>query len=595
MFTQNAFKAISEYGKKYLLGGPSSEDGFQDQQPRLMEMEGLRLILGGGLLMRKFWAEQDKSEALEPVLDQEELDAVSEETEAVISGKNPLLSDQEEKLLLSGGTGSPVSNRDVQIQVDTELLISNRDVKVQVETGPVSNTDVTVQTDGHTEIEDLRKKNEDLAEELAIKQAVIQALVKEKEALKQELEAKVTWEEEYTMKIVQLTEALEKAKKEIQAHDEQKLILLAENEDLQTSIKERSFLYEELALEKTKLEKELMQARADDHKKSQGHQSLIEELQEEISKALLQNNELKEAVFTITKKNEGLREQLEFAEEQNYVHNQMKSALVKEKEALKQELKDKVTWEEDYTMKIVQLTEALEKAKKEIQAHDELKSILLAENDDLQTSIKERSFLYEELALEKTQLEKELMQARADDHKKSQGHQSLIEELQEEISKALLQNNELKEAVFTITKKNKGLREQLENKNKREKNLNGKIVRMTNLEDQMKKELSAAKDVISSLKKELQKRELEHVKRMGEVETCGNAADADDKVVVVKEEKQEGEGPTRKLLVKKPKKKKLKRNQLSWAPLGSIVVPVLETAENKVHNDPTQEEIIQNN
>ncbi|XP_068242537.1 uncharacterized protein [Palaemon carinicauda] len=447
MFTQNAFKAISEYGKKYLLGGPSSEDGFQDQQPRLMEMEGLRLILGGGLLMRKFWAEQDKSEALEPVLDQEELDAVSEETEAVISGKDPLLSDQEEKLLLSGGTGSPVSNRDVQIQVDTELLISNRDMQVQVETGPVSNTDVTVQTDGHTEIEDLRTKNEDLAEELAIKQAVIQALVKEKEALKQELEDKVTWEEEYTMKRVQLTEALGKAKKEIQAHDEQKLILLAENEDLQTSLKERSFLYEELALEKTKLEKELMQARADDHKKSQGHQSLIEELQEEISKALLQNNELKEAVFTITKKNEGLREQLE-------------------------------------------------------------------------------------------------------------------------------------------------------NKNKREKNLNGKIVRMTNLEDQMKKELSAAKDVISSLKKELQKRELEHVKKeegMGDVETCGNAADADDKVVVVKEEKQEGEGPTRKLLVKKPKKKKLKRNQFSWAPLGSIGVPVLETAENKVHNEPTQEENIQNN
>ncbi|XP_068242298.1 myosin-11-like [Palaemon carinicauda] len=590
MFTQNAFKAISEYGKKYLLGGPSSEDGFQDQQPRLMEMEGLRLILGGGLLMRKFWAEQDKSEALEPVLDQEELDAVSEETEAVISGKDPLLSDQEEKLLLSGGTGSPVSNRDVQIQVDTELLISNRDMQVQVETGPVSNTDVTVQTDGHTEIEDLRQKNEDLA--------VIQALVKEKEALKQELEDKVTWEEEYTMKRVQLTEALGKAKKEIQDHDELKSILLAENEDLQTSLKERSFLYEELALEKTKLEKELMQARADDHKKSQGHQSLIEELQEEISKALLQNNELKEAVFTITKKNEGLREQLEFAEEQNYVHNQMKSALVKEKEALKQELEDKVTWEEEYTMKRVQLTEALGKAKKEIQDHDELKSILLAENEDLQTSLKERSFLYEELALEKTKLEKELMQARADDHKKSQGHQSLIEELQEEISKALLQNNELKEAVFNITKKNEGLREQLENKNKREKNLNGKIVRMTNLEDQMKKELSAAKDVISSLKKELQKRELEHGKKeegMGDVETCGNAADADDKVVVVKEEKQEGEGPTRKLLVKKPKKKKLKRNQFSWAPLGSIGVPVLKTAENKVHNEPTQEENIQNN
>ncbi|XP_068232155.1 tropomyosin-like [Palaemon carinicauda] len=285
MFTNNALKAISEYGKKYLLGGPSSEDGFQDQQPRLMELEGLRLILGGGLLMRKFWAEEDKSEGLEPVLDQEELDAVFEETEAVISGKDPLLSDEEEQLLLSGGTGSAVSNRDVQVQVDTEHLISNRDVQVQVGTGPVSNTDVTVQTDGHTEIEDLRRKSENLAEELAIKQAVIEAhenqiddyyqsilelkaelkmaqeknyvqnqkesaLVKEKEALKQELEDKVTLDEENTMKIVQLTEELEKAKKEIEAHDELKSILLAENEDLKTSNEERSFLYEELALEK---------------------------------------------------------------------------------------------------------------------------------------------------------------------------------------------------------------------------------------------------------------------------------------------------------------------------------------------------------
>ncbi|XP_068237256.1 uncharacterized protein PF3D7_1120000-like [Palaemon carinicauda] len=290
MFTNNALKAISQYGKKYLLGGPSSEDGFQDQQPRLMELEGLRLILGGGLLMRKFWAEEDKSEALEPVLDQEELDAVSEETEAVISREDPLLSDEEEQLLLSGGTGSAVSNRDVQVQVDTEHLISNRDVQVQVdtehllsntdvqvqvETGPVSNTDVTVQTDGHTEIEDLRRKNEDLAEELAIKQALIEAhqneiddyyqsilelkadlkmaqeknyvqnqkesaLVKEKEALKQELEEYVTLDEENTMKIVQLTEELENAKKEIEADDELKSILLAENEDLKTSNEERT-------------------------------------------------------------------------------------------------------------------------------------------------------------------------------------------------------------------------------------------------------------------------------------------------------------------------------------------------------------------
>ncbi|XP_068204022.1 myosin heavy chain, clone 203-like [Palaemon carinicauda] len=331
MFINNTLKAISEYGKKYLLGGPSSEDGFQDQQPRLMELEGLRLILGGGLLMRKFWAEEDKSEALEPLLDQGELDAVSEETEAVISGKDPLLSDEEEQLLLSGGTGSAVSNRDVQVQVDTEHLISNRDVQVQVETGPVSNTDVTVQTDGHTEIEDLRRKNENLAEELAIKQAVIQAhenqiddyyqsilelkaelkmareknyvhnqmesaLVKDKEALKQEVEDKVTLDEENTKKIVQLTEELEKAKKEIEAHDELKSILLAKN-DLKKSNEERSFLYEELALEKIKLEKELMQARANDQKR-------VLELQGEISKALLQNHKLKEAVFTITKKNE---------------------------------------------------------------------------------------------------------------------------------------------------------------------------------------------------------------------------------------------------------------------------------------------------
>ncbi|XP_068221415.1 early endosome antigen 1-like [Palaemon carinicauda] len=462
--------------------------------------------------MRKFWAEEEKSEALEPFLDQEELDGVSEETEAVISGKDPLLSGEEEQLLLPGGTGNVVSNRDVQVQVETEHLtsnrdvdvqvetehlisnrdvdvqveiehlISNRDVEVQVETGPVSNTDVTVQTNGHTEIEDLRRKNENMAKELANKQAVIEA------------------------------------------HENQ----LADY-----------------------------------------YQSMLE-----------------------------LKAELKMAQEKNDVQNQMESALVREKEALKQELEDKVTLDEENTMKIVQLNEELEKAKKEIETCDELKSILLAENEDLKKSNEERSFLIEELALEKIKLEKELMEDRVNDQKRSQGHQSLVEELQGEISKALVQNHELKEAVFTITKKNEGLREQLQNKVKREKNLNGKIVRMTNIEDQMKKELSAAKDVISSLLKELQKRDLENVIKegMGDVERCETAAEDDKKVVVVKEEKQEGEdGQTRKLLIMKPKKK-LKRNKVSysWAPLGSKV-PVLEKGENKVHNERTQEEKIQNN
>ncbi|XP_068240804.1 M protein, serotype 5-like [Palaemon carinicauda] len=220
-----------------------------------------------------------------------------------------------------------------------------------------------------------------------------------------------------------------------------------------------------------------------------------------------------------------LKAKLKMAQERNDIQNQMESALVREKEALKQELEDK-----------------------------------------------ERSFLNEELALEKIKLEKEVVEARANDQKRSQGHQSLVEELQGEISKALVQNHELKEAVFTMTKKNEGLREQLGNKVKREKNLNGKIVRMTNIEDQMKKELSAAKDVISSLKKELQKRDLENVIKeggMGDVEMCETAAEDDKKVVVVKEAKQEGEdGPTRKLLIRKPTKKKPKRDKVSysWAP-----------------------------
>ncbi|XP_068209287.1 switch-associated protein 70-like [Palaemon carinicauda] len=321
MFTNNALKAISE---KYLLGGPSSEEGFQDQQHRLMELEELRLILGGGLLMRKFWAEEEKSEELESVLDQEELDRFSEETEAVISRKDPLLSSEEEQLLLPGGAGS---------------VISNRDVQVQVEPGLISNTDVTVQTDGGTEIEDLRRKNVTMAKELANKQAVIEA------------------------------------------HENQLV-------DYYQSIQE-------------------------------------------------------------------LKAELKMAQEKNDVQNQMESAL----------------------------------AKKEIVAHDELKSILLAENEVLKKSNKERSFLNKELALEKIKLEKELMEA--------------------------------------------------------------------------------PKDVICSLKKELQKRDLENVIKdegMGDVERCETAAEDDKRVVVVKEEKQEGEGPTRKLLVRKPKKKKPKRDKFSWGP-----------------------------
>ncbi|XP_068240799.1 inner centromere protein A-like [Palaemon carinicauda] len=316
--------------------------------------------------MKKFWAEEEKSEALEPVLDQEELDEVSEKTEAVISGKDPLLSGEEEQLLLPGGKGSVVSNRDVQVQVETENLTSNKDVDVQVESEHISNRDVevqedtgpdvTVQTDGDTEIEDLRRKNENMAKELANKQAVIEA-------------------------------------RENQLADY--------------------------------------------------YQSILE-----------------------------LKAELKMAQEKNDVQNQMESALVREKEALKQELEDKVTLDEENTMKIVQLNEELEKAKKEIAAHNELKSILLAENEDLKKSNEERSFLNEELALEKIKLEKEVVEARANDQKRSQGHQSLVEELQGELSKALVQNHELKEAVFTITKKNEGLREQLGNKFKREKNLN---------------------------------------------------------------------------------------------------------------------------
>ncbi|XP_068222888.1 early endosome antigen 1-like [Palaemon carinicauda] len=457
--------------------------------------------------MRKFWAKEEKSEALEPVLDQEEINSISEEIEAVLSGTDPSLSREEEQLLLPGRRGSVVSkrdvqdqvgaeqltsNRDVDVQVETQQLISNRDVDVQVETEPVSKSDVIVQTDGDSETEDLKRKNETMAKELANKQTVIEA--------------------DY-------------------------------------------------------------------------YQSILE-----------------------------LKAELKMAQQKNDAHIQMQSELMGEKEALKRELEGKVTLVEENTVKMVQLNEELEKAKKEIEAHDELKSILLAENEDLQKSNEERSFLNEELALEKIKLEKELMEGRSNDQKRSQGQQRLVEELQGEISKALVQNRELKEAVFTITKKTEGLREQLENKVKREKNLNGKIVRMTNTEDQMKKELSAAKDVISSLKKELQKRDLEKDKKEGGMgdegsqgkEECGlyktsvvggceTPVEDDKKVVVVKEEKQGGgEGPTRKLLIRKPKKKpKRDKASYSWAPLGPIV-PFLETDENKVHNERTEENI-QNN
>ncbi|XP_068213228.1 M protein, serotype 6-like [Palaemon carinicauda] len=497
MFTNNALRAISEYGKKYLLGGPSSEDSFQDQQPRLMELEGLRLILGGGILMRKFWAKEEQSEALEPVLDQEEINNISEKTEAVLSETDPSFSREEEQLLLPRGTGSVVSNRDVQLQVGARQLTSNRDVEVQVETEPISNTDVTIQTDGDTEIEYLRRKNETMAKELANKQAVMEA----------------------------------------------------------------------------------------------------------------QGNKLADYYGTILE----LKAELKMAQQKNDAHIQMQSELMGEKEALKREIEGKVTLDEENTVKMVQLNEELEKANKEIKAHDELKSILLAENEDLKKSNEERSFLNEELALGKIKLEKELMEAYSNDQKRSQGYQRLAEELQGEISKTLVQNRELKEAVFTITKKNEGLREQLENKVKREKNLNGKIVRMTNTEDQMKKELSAAKDVISSLKKELQKRDLENVIKvegMGDegspgkeecgvhktsvVQGCETPPQDDNKVVIMKEEKQgEGEGPTRKLIRKPKKKSKRDKASYSWAPLGPIV-PVLETDENKVHNERTEEDI-QNN
>ncbi|XP_068211837.1 uncharacterized protein [Palaemon carinicauda] len=460
-------RAIREYGKKYLIGGPSSEDGFQDQQPQLMELEGLCLILGGGLLLRKFWGKEEESEALDPVLDQEEINSISEETEAVLSGTDPSLSMEEEQRLLPGARGSVVSNRDVQVQVGDEQLTSNRDVdvqveieqltsnrdievqvkaeqlisnkdaEVQVETEPVSNTDVTVQTNGDTEIEDVRRKNENMAKELASKQAVIEA----------------------------------------------------------------------------------------------------------------QGNQLADYYQSIL----DLKAELKMAQQNNDAHIQMQSELMGENEALKRELEGKVTLVEENTVKMVQLNEELEKAKKEIEAHDEMKSILLAENKNLKESNEERSFLNEELALEKIKLEKELMEARSNDLKRRYGHQSLVEELQGEISKALVQNRELKEAAFTITKKNEGLREQLENKLKREKNLNSKMVRMTNIEDRMKKELSAAKGVISSLKKELQKRDLENVIKEGTVdegssgkeecgldktsvvEGCETPAEDDKKVVVVKE------------------------------------------------------------
>ncbi|XP_068212567.1 hyaluronan mediated motility receptor-like [Palaemon carinicauda] len=618
MFPNNALRAISEYGKKYLVGGPSSEDGFQDQQPRLMELEGLRLILGGGLLMRKFWPKEEQSEELHPVLDQEELDGVSEDNEAVISGKDPLLSGEEEQLLLPGGAGSVISTRDIQVQVDpglltsnrdidvqvqTEHLISNREVEVQVEPGPISNTDVSVQTDLDTK--------EEQSEELqpVLDQEELDGVSEEKEAVISGKDPLLSGEEEQlllpggagsvisTRDIqVQVDPALLTSNRDIDVQVQTEHLI--SNREVEVQVEPGPISNTDVSVQ-TDLDAEIEDLRRE-------NQTMAKELSNKQAVIVAHQNQLVDYDHSIQE----LKAELKMAQEKNDVQNQIELALVREKEALKQELEDKVTLD---TMKIVQLNQELEKAKKEIEAHDQLKSILLAQIEDLKKSNEERSLFNEELSLEKSKLQQELMEARANDHKRRQGHQRLVEELQEEISKSLVQNRELKEAVFTITKKNEGLREQLENKGKREKNLNGRIVRMTNTEDQLKKELSAAMDVISSLKKELQKRDLEKVKKeegtgdegssekekcgldkTSVVEGCETPAEDDKKIVIVKEEKQEGEGPTRKLLVRKPKKKKPKRAQgYSWGPLGPIV-PVLETDDNKVHNERTEENIKNN-
>ncbi|XP_068243887.1 probable inactive protein kinase DDB_G0270444 [Palaemon carinicauda] len=204
--------------------------------------------------MRKFWAEEEKSEALEPVLDQEKLYGVSGETEAVISGKDPLLSGEEEQ-----------------------------DVDVQVETEHISNRDVEVQTDGDTEIEDLRRKNENMAKELANKQAVIEA------------------------------------------HENQ----LA---DYYQSI--------------LKLKAKLKMAQEKNDVQNQMESALVRE-----KEALRQELEDKEAVFTITKKNEGLREQLE----------------------------NKIKREENLNGKTVQMTNIQDQMKKEFSAAKDVISSLQKE------------------------------------------------------------------------------------------------------------------------------------------------------------------------------------------------------------------------
>ncbi|XP_068214564.1 protein Hook homolog 3-like [Palaemon carinicauda] len=363
----------------------------------------------------------------------------------------------EEQLLLPGGRGSVVSNRDVQLQVGAEQFTSNRDVDVQVETEPVSKTDVTVQTDEDTEIEYLRLKNEIMAKELANKQALIEG---------QENQLATCYQS-----ILELKAELKMAQEKNDAHMQMQSEQMGEKEALKRELEGKVTLIEENKAKMFQLDEELKMA----WQKNDAHIQMQSEL---IGEKEALKRELEGKVTLIeenTAKMFQLNEELKMAHQKNDAHIQMQSELIGEKEALKRELEGKVTLIEENTVKMVQLNEELENAKKEIEAHDELKSILLAENEDLKKSNEERSFLNEELALAKIKLEKELVEARSNDQKRSQGHQRLVKELQGEISKSLVQNRELKEALFTITKKNEGLREQLENKGKRDKNLNGKV------------------------------------------------------------------------------------------------------------------------
>ncbi|XP_068204737.1 myosin-6-like [Palaemon carinicauda] len=233
MFTNNALRAISEYGK-YILGGSLFRRRVSGPAAP---------VVGTGRTTPHFgrWSSGEE------ILGQggrEDVE-VQVKAEQLNSNKDVDVQVKIEQLIF---------NRDVEVQVKTEQLLSNRDVEVQVETEPVSIRDVTVQTDRDTKIEDLRRKNENMAMELANKQAVIEAhenqladyyrsilelkaelkmaqekndahiqmqsgLMGEKEALKRELEGKVTLVEENTMKMVLLNKELEKAKKEIEAHD----------------------------------------------------------------------------------------------------------------------------------------------------------------------------------------------------------------------------------------------------------------------------------------------------------------------------------------------------------------------------------------